>query len=75
MADTSRPRRLSSEVEEQLARCESDRVLQQASLDELSRRFKAVEQLIESSDSVPEPLEDEDSLVVHLDLAREAQAH
>jgi hypothetical protein len=74
MADTSRPRRLSSEVEEQLARCESDRVLQQASLDELSRRFKAVEQLIESSDSVPEPLEDEDSLVVHLDLAREAQA-
>jgi len=44
-----------------------------ASLDDLSERFEVMRNLIDISDAVPEPIDDdEDSLVWHLEEARTA---
>lgn len=67
-----RPRRLSTEIEEQLARYDDECAAQAASMDELSERLTRIGKLIEASDAVPLPVDDEDSLVMHLEEAREA---
>jgi hypothetical protein len=67
-----RSRRLSTEVEAQIDRCERDTAAQAKAIDALSKKLLAVTQLIESSDAVPLPVEDEDSLVIHVEEARDA---
>jgi hypothetical protein len=65
-----RPRRLSTEIEAQLARRDVECAAQAASIDDLSERLAALGKLIESSDAIPEEIDEEDSLVVHVEEAR-----
>lgn len=67
-----RPRRLSTEIEEQLARREADCAAQARSIDDLSEKLRKLGALIDSSDAVPHEVDEEDSLVVHVEEAREA---
>lgn len=66
------PPRLSTEVEQALAKRESECAAQAAVMDDLSERFAFLSKMIEeSSDAVPEPIDaEEDSLVLHVERSR-----